>query len=312
MRARATTLTAAAVLAGLGLVAGCGPGGGSSNDATSASGGTKAAPPVPGAHPRDALGDGTAADEAGTVTQGTSARVLPMGRDIVYRGELTVRVKDVSAAAARAEDLVIGMGGIVFGEESSTDPGRAHASHASLTLRVPPTQFRPLLDRLARLGKPLTRSQTAEDVTGAVVDVRSRVASQRRSVARLQALLDRADTIGAIVQVEGELSRRESDLESLEAQQKKLADITDLATVDVTFVAPDVKVAPPADDKNLGFGNGLRNGLHALGAVVVVGLTGLGAAVPFVVCLVVLGLPAWLLLRGRRRPRDPAPVAVDA
>jgi hypothetical protein len=228
-----------------------------------------------------------------------SARVLPPGRDVVYRGQITVRVKDVAAAAARSESFVSAVDGVVFSEETTTDPGRKGVSSASMTLRVPPTQFRPLLDRLGQLGAQLSRSQTAEDVTTQVVDLESRLSSQRRSVERIRVLLDEAKTIGQVVQVEGELARREADLESLEAQQTKLKDVTDLATIELSLVARGV--TPPGAEDNVGFLPGLRGGLGALFAVAVVGLTVAGALLPFVVTLALVGVPVWLVLRSRHR-----------
>ena len=77
-----------------------------------------------------------------------------------------------------------------------------------------------------------------------MTDVDSRVRSQQRSVDRVRVLLGQAKTIGEVVQVESELSRREADLESLEAQLAKLKDVTDLATIEVTLVSPDRTPTP--------------------------------------------------------------------
>jgi len=316
MRARRATtviaLSTAPLLAGATLLAGCGATNRSSGD----SGGTKSM--ASGAHapaasqPAKSAADGSASEPGGGSGTENSARVVPITRSVVYRGDITVRVKDVTAAVARAETFATGVDGLVYGEEISTEPGRKGASQATLTLKVPPAQFRPVLNRLGGLGKQLSRSQTAEDVTSKAVDVASRLRSQRASVARLQALLDKATTVGAVVQVEGELSRRESDLEALEAQQKSLSDLIDLATINVSLVAPDVQVAPPVKKDNLGFLSGLRNGLSALLVVVVVALTAIGAVLPFLITLALVGVPVLLVLRSRRHPAAaPAPAPSD-
>jgi hypothetical protein len=59
----------------------------------------------------------------------------------------------------------------------------------------------------------------------------------------MRALMAKANTVGEIVSVESELTRRESDLESLLAKQKNLALQTDLATLTLTVTA---KGQPPA------------------------------------------------------------------
>ena len=87
-------------------------------------------------------------------------------------------------------------------------------------------------------------------------------------------------------------------------------DLVDLATINVSLVAPDVQVAPPVEEDNLGFLNGLRGGLSALLVVVVVALTAAGAALPFLITLALIGVPVLLVLRSRRRPAPaPAPAS---
>jgi hypothetical protein len=323
MRARrATTVTAvstASLLIGAVLLAGCGGGGqngaqGSHSSSVSDTGGGSSggsAAPAPGAPARSPSGGAKDSAGGGSGTD-NSARGIPITRAVVYNGEITVRVKDVAAAVGRAEGFATGVDGLVYAEQLSSQPGRTAKSTATMTLKVPPTQFRPVLNQLAGLGTQVSRSQTAEDVTSQAVDIASRLRSQQASVARLQALLDKATTIGAIVTVEGELSQRESDLEALEAQQKRLSDLVDLATINVTFVTPDVKIAPAVKKDNLGFLTGLAGGWNALVAAVLVALTVAGALLPFVIILALVGVPAWLIVRSRRHPAPaPAPAAAS-
>jgi Domain of unknown function (DUF4349) len=307
-----TALTTASLLAGAMLLAGCGRG--ESGGTASSSGGSSVRAPAASADSSGKVAPGTAEDSstAGGSGTSTSAMVVPITRAVVYHGDITVRVKDVTAAVARAEGFATGVDGLVFAEQTSSEPGRKGASNATMTLKVPPTQFRPVLNQLGGLGKQLSRSQTAEDVTSQAVDVESRLRSQRASVARLRALLDKATTVGAIVQVEGELSQRESDLEALEAQQKSLNELVDLATVSVSFVAPHAKTPAPVKKDNLGFLPGLSGGLTALLAVVVLTLTAAGALLPFVITLALVGVPVWLVPRSRRHPAaTAAPAASD-
>lgn len=281
----------------------------------SGGGGTGAEAPSP-QDPGTVAGDGTAAGREADKGTGsgttTAARVLPSDRDIVYRGSITVQVQDVGKAADRAEALATGSDGVVFSEQSTTDPRHPRYGQATLTLRVPPSAFGPTLDGLSRLGKELDRQRSAEDVTTQLTDVDSRVRSQQRSVDRVRVLLGQAKTIGEVVQVESELSRREADLESLEAQLAKLKDVTDLATVEVTLVSPDRTATVKGDGPDLGFLTGLRGGLGALGGVALVAVTVLGALAPFALVVALLGVPAYLVLRTRRRDTTTPPAPADA
>lgn len=301
-QAHAGRRTAGAVLALVAtaaLLSGCGGSNGSGTSGSAADSAGKEAAPTPG----DA--DKPGSDQSAAGSPRTDARVLPAGRDIVYRGQISVRVKDVAIAADRAESLARSVDGVVFAEETSNMSGSPDESTASLTVRVPPAEFRAVLRKLAGLGERLSQSQTAEDVTTQVVDTRSRVASQTRSVARVRALLAKANTIGEVVQIESELAKREADLESLQAQLARLQDVTELATIEVTFVGPTAAVAQSEPD--LGFLAGLRGGWNAFVSIVLVGLTVLGALLPFLVAAALLGVPARLVLRTRlvRRPQTP-------
>lgn len=268
--------------------------------------------PADGSGPQVGAGGSAGTDDAASGREDrTDARVLPTGRDIVYRGQITVRVRDVGRASSRAEALALEVDGVVFSEQTSAGPGRRGGGEATLTLRVPPAQFASTLDSLGRLGRELSRSRSAQDVTTELTDVDSRVRSQERSVARIRSLLAEADTIGEVVQIESELARREADLESLQAQLARLRDVTDLATIDVTFLARGTDPRPVPDEDDLGFAAGLRGGWDALVSIALVTLTVLGALLPFLVTAALLGLPAYALLRARRRgtptPSGPAP-----
>ena len=89
-----------------------------------------------------------------------------------------------------------------------------------------------------------SRSQTSQDVTQQTVDVASRLATQKASIARVRALLARATKISDIILIEGELSNRESNLESLEAQLTSLNDSVDLATLTVTLTPAGAPTKP--------------------------------------------------------------------
>ncbi|MGZ4466787.1 MAG: DUF4349 domain-containing protein, partial [Nocardioides sp.] len=181
---------------------------------------------------------GTAADAAGTVGQESGGRQaqpdLLTGRSVIRTAALTVRVDDVLASSARASTLAAAASGFVAGEQTQAAPDHPGKAEAVLTLRVPAARLPQLMTQLRGLGTLLAETQNAEDVTGQVIDVKARISAQRASVARIQALLARATTVGQVVQIEGELTSRQAALESLEGQAAALADQTSLATVTAT------------------------------------------------------------------------------
>ena len=152
----------------------------------------------------------------------------------------------------------------------------------------------------------------AEDVTRQVADVDSRVESARAALERVRALLDRAVSLGSVIRLEGVLSQRQSDLESLLAQQQALAGQTALGTLEVDVAAPDSAVGPADDDTDeaTGFLAGLDAGWDALPRHSCWRSTAVGAVLPFAALGGLLVLPV-LLWRRRSERRQPAPPAAQ-
>ena len=137
----------------------------------------------------------------------------------------------------------------------------------------------------------------------------SRTASAQRAIVRLRTLYAAATKVSDVIAIEDELSQRESDLESLQAQARTLSAQTTLATITLTLeVAP---ATPSRTHHRHGFLGGLVAGWHAFGTGASRAATAAGAAVPFVLLLLLLAVAVRLSgpWRARRRGRvgPPAP-----
>ena len=119
----------------------------------------------------------------------------------------------------------------------------------SLTLRVPTDQFQAAMGRIEALGEVLEQRVDTEDVTEQVVDLESRIASARVSVARVRELLEGSGDVVQLATVEGELARREADLESLLGRQRVLDDQVALATIRLDLREPEA--VEETDDDSL-------------------------------------------------------------
>ena len=227
-----------------------------------------------------------------------SGRVVAPGAALVRTAELTVRVDDVRAAADEAARLATAVGGSVASDERS---GAGERASAVVRLQVPPERFEATVGDLADLGDELDRRVGTTDVTDQVVDLESRLATQRASVARVRALLDGAEKLADVVQIEGELTRRTADLESLQARLAAVRGQVDQSTITVSLVGDDAAGAAATGPR--GFTDGLAAGWDALVAVTrAVGVTA-GALLPFSPVLLVAAALVW---RSRRRTAGPA------
>ena len=241
---------------------------------------------------------------------GTGTLDLPIEPAAVIRtGSLALETPDVLEARNAVSGLVTSLDGYLASENTQAGSEGTIRS-ANLVLKVPSGSFDTAMDRLSRVGKELARTTSAKDVTREVADVDSRVASARAALERIRLLLNRANSLGTEIRLESVLSNRQADLESLLAQQRALAAQTQMSTIDVSLTVPPETEPPPPpkEEDDRGFVAGLKKGWDAFSTMVLGVATATGAVLPFAVLLVVIGVPAWLLLR-RFRPQQPRDAA---
>ncbi|MFG2955160.1 DUF4349 domain-containing protein [Streptomyces sp. NPDC048291] len=244
---------------------------------------------------------GSAGAKDGGSGTGRTTPDLTVNR-IIRTASLTVQVKDVPKALDAARTTAEDAGGYVGDETTTRDSGGRERTR--VVLRVPAEKYDEVLAGLQGSGKLIDRTAKAQDVTEQVVDVDSRVRSQRASVARIRELMDRAAKLGDVVTLEGELSSREADLESLLARQASLKDRTSMATITLSLTPTPVTKAAAKDDSP-GFVDALSGGWHVFVTMLRWIALALGAALPFAALAAVLALLWWRLARRRRTPTQP-------
>lgn len=245
-----------------------------------------------------------AAGSAGAKDSGSgTGRTTPdlTANRIIRTASLTVQVKDVPKALDAARTTAEDAGGYVGNETTTRDSGGRERTR--VVLRVPTGKYDEVLGDLQGAGKLIDRTAKAQDVTDQVVDVGSRVRSQRASVARVRELMDRAAKLSDVVTLEGELSSREADLEALLAQQASLKDRTSMATITLSLTQTPVHKA--AKDDSPGFVDAVSGGWHVFVTMLRWIALALGAALPFAALAAVLALLWWRLARRRRTTARP-------
>jgi len=300
-RRRIIPLIGTALVAGI-IVTGC-----SSGAKDSASAGSAGL-----SQPQAGTLDQKQANEAAPPAQGKDAPAEAPDlsidqRSIIYTGSITIRVDDVNQAAARATAIADGAGGFVGGDKRDTGAGSADAT---MVLRIPAEKFSSVVEQLAHLpgGKEEQRGISTEDVTEQTVDLDARISVQQARVNSGRNLLAKAKTLSDLVMLEREVATRESDLASLQAKKRRLADLTALSTITVVLLTPTAKATPKKEAQH-GFLAGLKGGWKALTGSLTVLLAVLGALLPW---LIAIGLPAWAIYSVSRRyvRRRPGPLVL--
>lgn len=229
--------------------------------------------------------------------------LLGDNRSVIRRAELTVGVKkasDVARQANKAEEIVGALGGDVFGDDRQSGVDAT----ATLILKVPPASLIKALAQLSALGNEQDRSLSSQDVTTQVADVNARVASAQASIARLRTLYAHATKVADVIEIEQELAARQSDLESLQGQQKALANETQMATISFVLTTQKAPAAPAKKHHRHGIGGAFARGWDhfvSAGSWVISAIAAVG---PWAVLVALL---AFVWIRRRRVSPAPAP-----
>jgi hypothetical protein len=240
-------------------------------------------------------------------------RTVVTVRSVIKTGSIALTAKDLDAARAEVDGLLVSLGGSIDSERSTHDR-HGDLKRSTLVLRVPVDKFDTAMSELAGLGKVRHSDSAAKDVTTQVIDVDERVQTLQNSLDRLQSYQRKAANLEDLIRFEQQITQRESELQSLKAQQDYLADQTSMSTISLSLSVPAKHVEPPGSLDDAGFLAGLRSGWHALSAAAVVALTVVGAVLPFLVVLALVGVPVWLLVRRTLRHRSagsPPPAAAE-
>lgn len=232
--------------------------------------------------------DGRSADDASALVQ--------QDRSIVTTGSITVTADDPIDAAEEAVRIVEGVGGRIDAR-TETAPTKGNRGAATLTLRVPSATLTATVHRLKALGTNENVALTSVDVTTQVQDLDARISALRASVDRLTALLSTATDTEVLIKLETAISERQGNLESMEAQQRGLADQVSLSTIELSLVSvADAPVQTPDT-----FWSGLAAGWAAFTGFVGFLLVAAGVLLPWLAVAAVAAGITVLVVRLRRR-----------
>lgn len=304
-------LSAAALTLALGVpVAAC--------SSSGSSAGSAPAPAATAAGVAESRADalGSAARDQAAPAPATAPSAKPVAaelRQLVKKAALVVQVGTIDTRVVDARAAAAAIGGDVLTERITTngppgDNGRPTMDRAELVVAVPAAKLDAALTRLSGLGDIVSRTVSSEDVTGTVVDLQSRVTTMRASIARVRALMSKAQRIGEIVALESQLAEREAEYEALTSRLAKLSSSVARSTITLTLQTKDTPKPDPDDDRP-SFTAALSAGWTAFLRSAAAVIAALGWLLPWLAAGALLLL--YPLLRWRRgsarptSPRDP-------
>jgi hypothetical protein len=211
-------------------VAGCSAGGGGESGSTGGGGSAVARGTV---ESQDSGGVVTTPKGGGfAAARPIDASVPQIGPRIVQTASLRLSVRRgrFDDAVDEARTVADGLGGFVV-SSSASQGSDGRLVRGTLVIRIPASKYSDAMRSLAGLGRVEGRQESGQDVSQEYVDLKARARQLQAVEAQLLELLSRANTVGAALAVQQQLSQVQLDLEQAKGRLQYLDDQVAFATI---------------------------------------------------------------------------------
>ena len=144
---------------------------------------------------------------------------------------LSVKYGTFNETINRLSGLATGSGGFVGNSQSQSENG---LMTGSITLEVPVNSFESVVGQVESLGKVVSVSTKATNVTGQVVDLASRIQALQDSLAQYEKILSQAYSIGDVLSVQSQIDSIQSQIEHLQGEQNLMNSVTIYSSLNIS------------------------------------------------------------------------------
>lgn len=222
--------------------------------------------------------------------------VVDIGRKLIRTVHLDVETDDFDTLLSKLQEQITAIAGYVEQSDISGNSIQSERSRrrAYMTIRVPSSKLDQFITSVEENGNVTNKSETTTDVTLQYSDLESKKKSLTIEQDRIWALLEKADTLEAVIALEERLSEIRYELESMESKLRLYDNQVEYSTVYVNV--SEVKVYTPTAPETVteriqkGFTRNLENMKEASVDFIVWAISSTPMLIPLllVVLLVVL------------------------
>lgn len=215
------------------------------------------------------------------------------------RMELSTRSFDGDYAAIR--EALLSSGGRI--QEANLYIGYGNLRTAYMTLRVPSAKLDVLTASFKDIGRLVSFSETAEDVSEQYADTSMRLKTQQTKMERLQALLAKAENMEDLIAIETGISDTQYEIDRLTGMLQGMDSKVDYSTLNVTL--NELSAAETSQDKEETLLERIKNGISAAWENFTYILSDLAVfltvVLPYLAALAVLILVIRLIIKRRKK-----------
>ena len=177
-----------------------------------------------------------AIDSAGSPIQTSVASNPGWDSKIIKTASLKVEIKDFKKYNSYVHNTVRQYGAYVAQEEQTLSDEK---SETSVTIKVPVAQFEPMMNALADAdGKVMEKKISTDDVTGEVVDTKSRLEAKKQLRLKYLEFLKQSKNMEEVLKVQSEVDNIQQQIESVAGRVSFLTHQTAYSTINLSFYQP--------------------------------------------------------------------------
>lgn len=174
---------------------------------------------------------------------------VPENAKLIYTADISLQTTEFDEATAGLAQLVSSMDG--YFENSSVNNFSSYR-YGSYTVRVPAKNFDAFCAQVGQLCQMTHISRSAEDVSESYYDLESRLKTQQTKLARLQELLEKAESMEDIITIESAIADTELNIEWLTGDLRHYDSLVGYSTVYISL--DEVYRLDDVEQPAIGFG----------------------------------------------------------
>ena len=227
------------------------------------------------------------------------------GRKLIRDVNMSVEARDFDGVLSQITDKVRELGGYVESSDVSgisvNSYGGSQQRYADIRARIPADRLDRFVETVESAGNVTSKQEQVTDVTLQYSDVQSRKKSMEIEQERLWALLEKAESLDAVVALEARLSEIRYELESYTSQLRLYDNQVDYSTVSIYM--REVKDLTPTAPDSIGtrIQKGFNRSLNNLGEAGTDLIVWIASNSPILLVLAVIIAAVVLFVRGLSR-----------
>lgn len=184
-----------------------------------------------------------------TTGNGSPSTPLPQNRKFIITMNMSAETEDLDGLLESLNAKVTALNGYLEDQDvynGSSSATRRHRT-VNMTVRIPVAQLDAFLEEVQSISNVVSSSRSTEDVTLTYVDTESRIAALKTEQARLTELLEKAEDLSDLLQIEDRLTEVRYQLERYSSNLRVMDNQIDYATIRLNI--DEVKEYTPVAEK---------------------------------------------------------------